>query len=59
MKAFHRLFSVQRHLRTVESAWQYQGMASDTRKKLDITSRYDMSSGYTIPVLGYGVYSPI
>lgn len=31
-------------------------MASELKQKLDILSRYEMNSGYRIPVLGYGVY---
>lgn len=55
MEAVRRLFSIQRQLRTVDSALQYQGMASDVRQRLDVTSKYEMNSGCRIPVLGYGV----
>jgi hypothetical protein len=55
MKALRRLFSIQQQLRAAQTTTQYQGMASDTRQKWDITSRYEMNSGFKIPVLGYGV----
>jgi hypothetical protein len=57
MKALRRLFSTQSHLRSLGSAGQYQGMAADSKQKLDINSRYKMNSGYEIPVLGFGVNS--
>ena len=55
MEAVRRLFSVQRQFRAVDSALQYQGMASDIRQRLDVASKYEMNSGCKIPVLGYGV----
>jgi hypothetical protein len=55
MKALRRLFSTQSHLRTLASAGQYQGMAADSKQKLNINIRYQMNSGYEIPVLGFGV----
>jgi hypothetical protein len=59
MKAFRHLFSIKRHLTTAEPAWQFQGMASGTGKNMDISSRYEMNSGFEIPVLGYGVSSQL
>lgn len=57
MRACRRVFSAHRHVKVVESVSQYQGMASELKQKLDILSRYEMNSGYRIPVLGYGVCS--
>ena len=34
---------------------QARGLASAVAPKMDITTRYKMSSGYDIPILGYGV----
>jgi len=58
MKALRRLFSIQSRLRTLGSAGKYQGMAADMGQKLDINSRYQMNSGYEIPILGFGVNAP-
>lgn len=55
MKAVRRLFSSQHHLNISEPTRHYQGMASEIRRRLDISSRYDMNSGYEIPILGFGV----
>lgn len=54
MNAVRRSISAQHHL-SAKVTSQYQGMASNRGQSLQLASRYEMNSGYGIPVLGYGV----